>query len=75
MAKTPKPVEVVVQAAMLHVTGPAKGRWRTGRLFGAEVTVLAVDDLTESEIDMLMADPELAVVEVAAAEPVLPPSS
>ena len=73
----PKSKKPVAETAKLHVAGPAKGRWRCGWHFGPEATVLEIADLTEDEIGMLMADPELTVVEVAAApaEPVLQPNT
>ena len=73
MAKTPKPNLPPAAPTQLHVTGPAKGRWRCGLWFGPEVNVLEIADLTEAEIEALAADPELTVTEVAAAEPVPAP--
>lgn len=51
------------------VTGPRKGRWRAGRLFGAEGVRLNLADLTEVEKAMIAGDPDLIVVE---APPVAP---
>lgn len=64
-AKTPK----VVQAAMdaiapppsVVVKGPAAGRWRAGRHFGAEPVTIPLDDLTEAQLLALQSDPELLV--------------
>lgn len=50
----------------LLVRGPAKGRWRIGRHFGPEPVTIALDALTETEIEALRADPELIVGLVAA---------
>lgn len=69
MAKTPKANLPPAEPTQLHVTGPAKGRWRIGIWFGPEVTVLEIADLTEGQIEALAADPELTVTEVAAAKP------
>lgn len=45
----------------VRVTGPAKGRWRAGRKFGPEAVAIAADELTDSDLEKLMADPELKV--------------
>lgn len=45
----------------VRVTGPAKGRWRAGRKFGPEAVAIAADELTDADMEKLMADPELKV--------------
>lgn len=47
---------------VLMVKGPAKGRWRAGRFFGPEWTEVNPADLTDAQIEGLVADPELTVV-------------
>ncbi len=46
----------------LTVKGPAKGRWRAGRHFGPEVVTIPARDLSESQIEALLGDPELVVI-------------
>lgn len=53
----------LVDVLALQVVGPARGRWRIGRHFTQEVTVLLVEELTEEEVAALKADPVLAVIE------------
>jgi hypothetical protein len=43
------------------VIGPKKGRWRAGRHFGPEPTIILVSDLIEGEGDALRSDPTLAI--------------
>lgn len=43
------------------VFGPAKGRWRIGRHFGAGGTRIPTSELSEAEIEALRNDPELVV--------------
>ena len=45
----------------ITVVGPKKGRWRIGRQFTLEPTVIAVSDLTEDQIDALERDPLLII--------------
>jgi hypothetical protein len=45
----------------IMVVGPKGGRWRAGRYFGPEPTVIDVDDLTEEEGLALTSDPKLIV--------------
>lgn len=56
---TPTPPTVIVK-------GPAKGRWRIGRQFGAEPVSIPVTELTEEQYRALLADPELLVTIVDA---------
>ncbi|WP_295081148.1 hypothetical protein [Tabrizicola sp.] len=49
------------KAHVLRVTGPAKGRWRAGRKFGAEPVDIPVAELTEDDLAKLEGDPELTV--------------
>jgi hypothetical protein len=44
------------------VKGPAKGRWRAGRLFGPEPVEVAIGDLTEDQQRAIADDPELTVI-------------
>lgn len=46
----------------ITVVGPAKGRWRAGRHFTPEATVIALEDLLEGQLEAITADPELTVV-------------
>lgn len=45
----------------VRITGPARGRWRAGRKFGAEEVAIPASELTEAEVEMLAGDPELHV--------------
>ena len=45
----------------ITVVGPKKGRWRIGRQFTLEPTVIAVSDLTEDQIAALERDPLLII--------------
>ena len=56
---TPTPPTVIVK-------GPAKGRWRIGRQFGAEPVSIPVTELTEEQYRALIGDPELLVTIVDA---------
>ena len=47
---------------VLIIKGPAKGRWRAGRHFGPDIVTLPASELTQAQIEALMADPELAVL-------------
>jgi hypothetical protein len=49
------------QPAVLTVVGPARGRRRAGRQFGAEAVRIPLAELTEQEVEALIADPALAV--------------
>lgn len=50
-----QPVSVVT------VKGPERGRWRIGRQFTREATVIPLDDLKKGELEALKSDPELIV--------------
>ena len=43
----------------LKVVGPAVGRWRAGRKFGAEPVIIPAPELTDADMDALLGDPEL----------------
>jgi hypothetical protein len=45
----------------IMVVGPKGGRWRAGRYFGPEPTIIDVEDLTEEEGHALISDPKLVV--------------
>lgn len=45
----------------VHVTGPAKGRWRIGRKFGPEPVLIPAQELTEPQLRALDEDPELSL--------------
>lgn len=47
---------------MVTITGPKQGRWRAGRHFSAEPTVIGIDTLTEDELEALRGDPMLPIV-------------
>lgn len=51
--------------AMIVVTGPKAGRWRIGKKFTSEPVTLALEDLSEAELDALMNDPALTVIDAA----------
>lgn len=59
-APPPPPPEQKPMASLV-VTGPKKGRWRAGRSFGPAPVTILISDLTEAEIDALIADDRLAV--------------
>lgn len=44
------------------ITGPKQGRWRAGRHFSADPTVIEIDTLTEDELEALRGDPMLSIV-------------
>lgn len=44
------------------ITGPKQGRWRAGRHFSADPTVIGIDTLTEDELEALRGDPLLSIV-------------
>ena len=44
------------------ITGPKQGRWRAGRHFSDEPTVIEIDTLTEDDLDALRGDPMLSIV-------------
>ncbi|WP_444462218.1 hypothetical protein [Rhodobacter capsulatus] len=44
------------------ITGPKHGRWRAGRHFSAEPTVIDIDTLTEDELAVLRDDSMLTIV-------------
>lgn len=52
-------------SAMIVVTGPKAGRWRIGKKFTSEPVTLALEDLSEAELDALMNDPALTVIDAA----------
>lgn len=45
----------------IMVVGPKGGRWRAGRHFGPEPTIIDVAELTEDEAMALISDPKLVV--------------
>ncbi|NTT86918.1 hypothetical protein [Tabrizicola fusiformis] len=53
--------EKVAPPPSVVVKGPAVGRWRAGRHFGAEPVTIPLDDLTEAQLLALQSDPELLV--------------
>jgi len=57
--------EALVNVLTITVRGPAKGRWRAGRHFTPEPTVIPLTDLTEDQVAALDADPELTVLPAA----------
>ncbi|MGV8987647.1 MAG: hypothetical protein ACOH2H_15355 [Cypionkella sp.] len=61
MAKKPTPTAPIAPTTEFRVVGPAKGRWRAGRMFGPEPTILTDIDMTEGQIDQLVADPGLVI--------------
>lgn len=56
-AAPPEPAE----PAHYEITGPRKGRWRAGRFFTAEPTLVPVRDLTDDEIEALLHDPAIHI--------------
>ena len=58
--KSAKPVGGII------VTGPKRGRWRAGRHFTPEPSVIALADLTKEQLAMIEADPALTVETVPA---------
>lgn len=52
---------------VVRVIGPAKGRWRAGRHFGPTPVEIPAAELTEADLEKLMADPELNVLVVGEA--------
>lgn len=60
------PPEIALQASIVVVIGPAKGRWRAGRHFTAEPTKIRINELSETDLVALQADPVLNVSIVAA---------
>ena len=52
---------------VVRVIGPAKGRWRAGRHFGPAPVEIPATELTEADLEKLMADPELSVLVVGEA--------
>ncbi len=55
--------EAAGRVAVLVVKGPAAGRWRAGRRFGAEPTVVVREDLDDDQVAAILADPALSVLE------------
>ncbi len=53
-----------LSGAKVSIVGPKRGRWRAGRHFTAEPTVIPVDDLTEDEIVAITLDDKLTVTPV-----------
>lgn len=45
----------------IMVVGPKGGRWRAGRHFTPEPTIIDVEDLTEEDGNALISDPKLIV--------------
>ena len=50
-----------IVATHLLVTGPKRGRWRAGRHFTPEPTLIDLDDLDEGEEDAILGDRTLTV--------------
>lgn len=48
----------------ITVFGPAKGRWRAGRFFGPEATIVLLSDISDDQLLALHGDPELVVTGV-----------
>lgn len=55
------PVDGEPRSLVVAVTGPAGGRWRAGRKFTPEPTLVDVATLTEEEQEAIAKDPELHV--------------
>jgi len=53
------PVDGEPRGIVVAVTGPAGGRWRAGRKFTPEPTLVDVSTLTEAEQEAIANDPEL----------------
>ena len=49
-------------AAIAVRSASDRGRWRAGLQFGPEPRVLLLSDLTESQVEALRGDPQLAIV-------------
>lgn len=49
------------RGVFVAVTGPAGGRWRAGRKFTPEPTLIDVSTLTEEEQEAIVSDPELRI--------------
>lgn len=63
MTKTaPKPA-ATTPGPSITVVGPAEGRRRIGRRFGAEPVILPLDELTDDQIAALRSDKRLIVSE------------
>jgi hypothetical protein len=45
----------------IMVVGPKRGRWRAGRLFTSEPTIIDIADLPEENVQALISDPMLIV--------------
>lgn len=54
----------------ITVVGPAAGRWRAGRLFGSDATVIDRAELSAAAFGSILADPALSVT--VQSEPVEP---
>jgi hypothetical protein len=54
-----KKPDIPPEPTALTVTGPAQGRWRAGRRFGALAVVLPLAELTDAEIAAIQGDPAL----------------
>ncbi|MBU3890094.1 hypothetical protein [Methylosinus sp. KRF6] len=50
-----------IRGVFVAVTGPAGGRWRAGRKFTPEPTLIDVSTLTEEEQEAIAKDPELRI--------------
>lgn len=65
VATTPDPAPQLAERKLapptVVVTGPRQGRWRIGRHFGAEPTVLSREELTEAQFAALCGDALLSV--------------
>ena len=53
--------EAAKKTEALIVVGPRRGRWRAGRKFTPEPTIVPLVDLTEDEHAAIETDPELKV--------------
>jgi hypothetical protein len=58
------PPAVVDLGPCVSITGPKRGRWRAGRYFTAEATVIPLADLTDDEMVAIRLDPALTVTEI-----------
>ncbi|MFN7003756.1 MAG: hypothetical protein ACK4NW_10045 [Roseinatronobacter sp.] len=60
-AITPPAVNPPAGEITFVIKGPAKGRWRAGRKWGAEPVTLSIDELDEDKFVLLCSDPTLKV--------------
>jgi hypothetical protein len=56
-------------ARLLRVTGPAAGRWRAGRRFGADPVILDPAELAPAALAAILSDPALEVAEIPSPAP------